>query len=195
VAIRFACPQCEAIYTVDDGKAGKKATCKKCGQRLQVPDAEPIDLPPAAKPGKVTAIAWMFMGGGAWAIANVVTCALLYRMCCLWPGLWFASVWSILAIIRGAELLGTGWRSKYPRQLAIMQIVQIVNFDVVNLVMGIIGLVFLNDPRVRSSFGASEYRRHPTPLIAVGIVLGLFAAIAALVIVAALKFGQFYRNA
>ena len=37
MAIRFACPACETAYTVNDRDAGKKADCKKCGQRLQVP--------------------------------------------------------------------------------------------------------------------------------------------------------------
>jgi transcription elongation factor Elf1 len=37
MAIRFACPVCKTPYTVDDRDAGKKADCKKCGQRLQVP--------------------------------------------------------------------------------------------------------------------------------------------------------------
>src|SRR5437868_6012934 len=37
MAIRFACPHCRATYTVNDRDAGKKADCKSCGQRLQVP--------------------------------------------------------------------------------------------------------------------------------------------------------------
>lgn len=35
--IRFACPSCRTAYTVNDRDAGKKAECKACGQRLQVP--------------------------------------------------------------------------------------------------------------------------------------------------------------
>jgi hypothetical protein len=37
VAIKFACPICKTPYTVNDRDAGKKADCKVCGQRLQVP--------------------------------------------------------------------------------------------------------------------------------------------------------------
>jgi transcription elongation factor Elf1 len=37
MAIRFACPQCRTPYTVNDRDAGKKAECKVCGQRVQVP--------------------------------------------------------------------------------------------------------------------------------------------------------------
>jgi hypothetical protein len=35
--IRFFCPQCQAVYDVPDKAAGKKTSCRKCGQRLQVP--------------------------------------------------------------------------------------------------------------------------------------------------------------
>jgi hypothetical protein len=37
--IRFACPVCGAVLSVDDNRAGRKAPCPKCGQRLQVPFA------------------------------------------------------------------------------------------------------------------------------------------------------------
>lgn len=35
--IRFACPVCKTTYTVNDRYGGKKAECKSCGQRIQVP--------------------------------------------------------------------------------------------------------------------------------------------------------------
>jgi hypothetical protein len=35
--IRFACPVCQRIFAVPDKAAGKKGTCPKCGQRVQVP--------------------------------------------------------------------------------------------------------------------------------------------------------------
>jgi hypothetical protein len=35
--IDFACPSCHAVYHVPDAAAGKKSTCRKCGQRLRVP--------------------------------------------------------------------------------------------------------------------------------------------------------------
>lgn len=38
MSIRFACPMCKTSYSVDDADAGKKSDCKKCGQRLQVPE-------------------------------------------------------------------------------------------------------------------------------------------------------------
>ena len=35
--IRFSCPVCRVVLSVDDKRAGRKAPCPKCGQRLQVP--------------------------------------------------------------------------------------------------------------------------------------------------------------
>jgi uncharacterized paraquat-inducible protein A len=35
--IRFACPRCHATYSVPDLQAGKKTTCRGCGQKLKVP--------------------------------------------------------------------------------------------------------------------------------------------------------------
>jgi predicted Zn finger-like uncharacterized protein len=40
--IHFACPHCHAAYTVPDGAVGKKTTCSKCQQRLQVPGQSTI---------------------------------------------------------------------------------------------------------------------------------------------------------
>ncbi len=39
--IRFACPNCEKVYTVPAASGGKPATCKQCGTRFQIPDAPP----------------------------------------------------------------------------------------------------------------------------------------------------------
>lgn len=35
--IRFACPVCRSVLSVPEAAAGKKGSCPKCGQRLQVP--------------------------------------------------------------------------------------------------------------------------------------------------------------
>ncbi|HEX3151650.1 MAG TPA: hypothetical protein VHR66_26490 [Gemmataceae bacterium] len=40
MSIKFICPVCKTAYTVDDADAGKKDSCKKCGQRLQVPNPQ-----------------------------------------------------------------------------------------------------------------------------------------------------------
>jgi hypothetical protein len=38
--IRFECPRCKTGYSVPSRAAGKKCTCRTCGQRLQVPAEE-----------------------------------------------------------------------------------------------------------------------------------------------------------
>jgi hypothetical protein len=38
--IRFACPMCKTAYEVPDDAAGKKSTCRECGQKFRVPDLE-----------------------------------------------------------------------------------------------------------------------------------------------------------
>ncbi|VTR92131.1 Uncharacterized protein OS=Singulisphaera acidiphila (strain ATCC BAA-1392 / DSM 18658 / VKM B-2454 / MOB10) GN=Sinac_3185 PE=4 SV=1 [Gemmata massiliana] len=104
------------------------------------------------KPGKLTAIGGMLIGGGTWAIGANVLSFLIFPLWCFWPGFYFAIVWGILAIIRGASMLSAGWRGGEPRTLVVLQIVQIVNLDVVNLVLGIVNWAFLNDREVRSAF-------------------------------------------
>src|SRR5947209_1716645 len=45
--IRFACPACKSVFETPDDKAGRKTTCPKCRQRLQVPS--PTIRPPRNK--------------------------------------------------------------------------------------------------------------------------------------------------
>lgn len=104
------------------------------------------------KPGKVSAIAGMLIGGGAWAIFANLFSIVIFPLWCFWPGLYFGIIWAILAIVRGAGLLGDRWHRQEPRTLVVLQIVQAVNLDIVNIAMGIVGLVFLNDRQVRLSF-------------------------------------------
>jgi predicted Zn finger-like uncharacterized protein len=106
------------------------------------------------KPGRVQAIAIMILIGGimacvgslGWLIAGIASMGL----CCLWPGAYYSAVLDIMAIIKGSQLLGRDdWRQQPPSAIAIMQIINIVNGDVANCVMGILTLVFLNEPEVR----------------------------------------------
>ena len=50
--IKFACPGCEAVFTVGDEKAGKTGKCPKCSAQFLIPDAEPpaFDAAPAPSP-------------------------------------------------------------------------------------------------------------------------------------------------
>jgi hypothetical protein len=41
VAIQFACPVCETVYTVNDRNEGQTVECRACGQLVRVPAASP----------------------------------------------------------------------------------------------------------------------------------------------------------
>jgi predicted Zn finger-like uncharacterized protein len=73
--------------------------------------------------------------------------------CCLWPGTYYSLVMGILAIIKGAQLLGDkANQSPAPKSVAIMMIINIINGDIPSLVMGIICLQMLSDPEVEQFF-------------------------------------------
>jgi predicted Zn finger-like uncharacterized protein len=102
-----------------------------------------------AADGKVQAIAVMTLIGGIvgclFAVGWMATCFGF-----LWPGTYYSLVMGILAIVKGAALLGVNARREAaPQGTAILQIINIVVLDVANLTMGIIILVFLNEPEVR----------------------------------------------
>ena len=62
-------------------------------------------------------------------------------------------VLAVLAIMKGARLLGAqGHLEAPPNTTAIMQIINIISCDVFNLAMGIVILVFLSDPEVKSYY-------------------------------------------
>ncbi len=46
--IRFACPACQAPFSVADEKAGKQGKCPKCQSAFLIPGAEPKSLPSAS---------------------------------------------------------------------------------------------------------------------------------------------------
>ena len=108
----------------------------------------------AEKPGKVQAIAIMTLVGGIMATLLGVGLTLGgFPVCCLWPGTYFSLVMGIMAIVKGAELLGeNAHRSKPPTAVAVMQIINVINGDFVNLTLGILTLVFLSEPEVKRFF-------------------------------------------
>lgn len=113
------------------------------------------------RPGKVQAIAIMVLVGGILATLHSVSVFGYISLlgfhthgvgffCCLWPGTYYALTLGIMAIIKGANLLGgRAQEQSSPMYIAIMQIVNIINLDVINLILGIVTLVFLNEPEVR----------------------------------------------
>jgi hypothetical protein len=117
---------------------------------MAAPTMAAPSLPTGQRPGKVQAISIMTLVGGILAVINFLTVAAASGgMCCLWPGLYYGLVVGILAIINGAALIGANAANETPpKAVAIMQIINIINFDVPNCVMGILTLVFLGDPEV-----------------------------------------------
>lgn len=125
------------------------------------PPQAPILPPgPALQPGKVQAIALMLLIGGIWGILwsigivwavigmGLATCGL---GCVLIGGPIYGLVVGILSIIRGASLLSARQgQEPAPRTLAVLLIISIINLDVVSMVLGILTLVFLNEPQVRA---------------------------------------------
>jgi hypothetical protein len=116
------------------------------------------DRPPRprgeARPGKVQALAIMMLVGG---IFSCVVAAVIALTTCgfglLWPGTYLAIVTGILCIVKASALLGEGARHEgAPTAQAVMQIVCIINGDLVNLTLGIVELVMLNDPESRRYF-------------------------------------------
>lgn len=102
------------------------------------------------KPSQVQAVGIMMLVGGilgllvflAWAS----TCFGL-----LWPGVYFEVVISIMAIIRGVNMMNQDDQGP-PRGIAICLIICILNLDIVNCVLGIVCLVMLNDDQVRAYY-------------------------------------------
>jgi hypothetical protein len=105
----------------------------------------------ADKPGRVQTIGIMMLAGGV--LALVIAGGTLIMSFCLWPGAYYSLVLGILAVIKGGQLLSAeAYQQSPPKAIAIMQMVNIVNGDVPNLILGIMALVFLNEPAVRRYF-------------------------------------------
>lgn len=120
--------------------------------------------PGMQRPGQATAIAVMVLVGGILAVfSSGVTWVYLTLATCgfgiLWPGPYFGIVMGILAIVKGSKLLGDHQGMEgAPTGIAIMQIINIINCDVMNMVLGIIVLVFLNSPECQVYYRAAQYQ-------------------------------------
>ena len=101
-------------------------------------------------PGKLQAVYIMTICGGGWAV--LMTLALVFftfGLGLLWPGTYLEIVTAVFALVHGIK----GINSKHyriPRFVPILLIVNVINCDVVNLVLGIITLIFLKDPDVEA---------------------------------------------
>jgi hypothetical protein len=115
-------------------------------------------------PGKAQAVAIMTLIGGIMATLISLGWLAYFGMmglatlglglvCCLWPGPYYGLTAGILAIVKGAQLMGQNARSyPPPRGTAILLIINIINGDMAALVLGILILVFCGDPEVENYF-------------------------------------------
>jgi hypothetical protein len=166
------CPSCQRSLNLPADLVGQQVRCPTCANSFVAEEpAAPVEIPPPVlepaevepgrpagkstqQPGKTQAIALMTLIGGIIAVllSGVWTLGSGF-VCCLWPGTYYTLVLGIMAIVRGSALLqarpGT---EPAPQTIAIMQIVNIINGDVVNLVMGILTLVFLSEPEVKGFY-------------------------------------------
>lgn len=108
------------------------------------------------KPGKVQAIGIMILIGGILSLLyglsllglGVATCIVL-----AWPGVYYAIVLGIMALIKGIQLMGDkAYKETPPQGIGIMMIINVINCDFVNLTLGILVLVFLGDEEVKRYF-------------------------------------------
>src|SRR5262249_1868945 len=117
-------------------------------RRRRYEDEEFRRRPGRTKPQKVQAVGIMMLVGGI--VALLVALAWLPATCGLWPGAYYSVVVGILALIRASALLGDrAYRQPRPTGIAIMQIINVINGDMINLTLGILELVFLNDDEAK----------------------------------------------
>jgi hypothetical protein len=112
------------------------------------------------KPGMVTAIAIMTLVNGILNIIYALSVTFGLVLGTLGIGLLCApltilpGVLGIFEILYATQLLALPPRPLKPNQtLAILEIAAIASGNVISLVVGILALVFYNDPSVRSYFG------------------------------------------
>ncbi len=102
------------------------------------------------KPDKVQAIAIMSLVDG---ILNMIWAVALIMGICTAPLGVYAAVVGVMAIVYASNLLSSRPRGVEPNKtLAIMQIANIVSGNVISLVIGILALVFYNDPEVEDYY-------------------------------------------
>ena len=101
------------------------------------------------KPGPVQAVSIMMLVGGILGLLVMLGSTLSSGLlCCLWPGMYFEMIMCILMIIRASNMLNADDLGP-PRGLAICQICFIVNFDILNMVLGIVILTLLGGDEAR----------------------------------------------
>jgi predicted Zn finger-like uncharacterized protein len=147
-----------AAATTKVQSADEPARPARRTERIEEDDDDDYERRPRSsqKPGKVQAIGIMMLIGGILAIfagLGGLTIGILSCVCLAWPGTYYSLVLGIMATIKGSQILGAeGHKQAPPKGIAIMQIINIINGDIPNCVMGILSLVFLNEPETNRYF-------------------------------------------
>jgi len=104
------------------------------------------------KPGKVTGIGIMMLIGGILGVMMFLALGgSSGGLCCLWPGTYYSLVMGILAIIKGSAILGSNAQvNAPPTGIGVMMIINIINLDITNVVLGILVIVFCGDDEVKN---------------------------------------------
>ena len=106
-----------------------------------------------SKPSEVQTIGTLLIVGGVLACLYFLALSVGSNgRCCLWPGTYFELVYGIMAIVRGTQLQQDRAFEHPPNGVCIMGIVTIINGDILNLTMGIIGLCLLGSKNVQRYF-------------------------------------------
>lgn len=99
------------------------------------------------KPGNVQGAGICLLIGGIFAI--LVSIGVMFFSFCLWIVYIYGFVAGIMALVRGARLLGECEGTGNSMAAPIMLIINIINGDVVGMVLGIVALVLLSDDSSR----------------------------------------------
>lgn len=114
----------------------------------------------SASTGNVSTLGVLLIVGGVYSLLQAAGLVLgTFAVCCLWPGTYLAIVWGILAIVRGSSMTsGRDSNGSPPLVLHILQILLIINFDVINMILGIVGLVLSNNAQTQDYYAGNTGR-------------------------------------
>lgn len=99
------------------------------------------------KPGNVQGAGICLLIGGIFAM--LVSIGVLIGTCFVWVFGLYGFVAGIMAVVRGARLLGECEGTGNSMAAPIMLIINIINFDTIGLILGIVALVLLSDDSSR----------------------------------------------
>ena len=100
----------------------------------------------------------MLLVGGIYSfIQSLLMVLSSFGLCCIWPGIYLSVVWGILAIIRGTAMMnGRDTSAGPPTVLLGLQILLILNLDMINMILGIVGLVLANNDEIKEFYAGNS---------------------------------------